>query len=203
MSTRALLLAILAAAGAARAAGPAEGPVPLDVRLSIGGGVSGFVDGTVRGMADFGGAWDVRLTTRSRSWFGQEFAYAGTVRRFVAPMLADGGERTMLTHALEFSARFNRPWMTPEWMLEPFACLGIGWTHLQLDRMPQGSPVRASDDVFVGPAAAGVSFVYGDFLVEGRFTDRQSFGEHLVVRPDGSTASLSSWSATLALGYEF
>ena len=70
-------------------------------------------------------------------------------------------------------------------------------------RRGSGAAIRASGDVFVIPLAAGLSFVYGDFLVEARFTWRQSFGEHLVARADGSHASLATWATTLAPGYEF
>lgn len=206
MRPQVALLAIVAAAAAARADPAAVDPagrLPIGLRLSIAGGVSNFVGASMREMADLGGAWDVRLTTHSRSWWSEEFAYAGSVRGFLAPNVPDRGSRTMLTHALEVSGRLNKPWMTPRWMLEPFLSLGIGWTHVQLENVPAQDLVRASDDLFVVPMAAGVSFVHDSLLVEGRFTYRQTFGENLVTTSSGGTASLASWSTTLALGYEF
>lgn len=95
------------------------------------------------------------------------------------------------------------PYVTGDWLIEPFGFGGAGWTHLRINNLARSVGVHDSDDIFVMPVGAGIMLAYNHFLFDGRFTYRQSFNESLIRNADGTAASLRNWAVTASLGYEF
>jgi len=53
------------------------------------------------------------------------------------------------------------------------------------------------------PVGAGVTLGHDRFLIDARFTYRQTFDDKLVAKPNGQNAGLESWATTLSVGYRF
>lgn len=214
MKVKILIVAMIAAAGAVRADPTAEEvatgartpPSKIGISLGLGGGVTNFASSDMSGVADVGGAWELRATVGTRGFFAAEAAYVGSRRNVnLAGVSGNPGESPHLfSHGIEGAARVQYPYLTGEWVLEPFASAGLGWTHMGVDAIvSQTANMKTSDDLFVVPFGAGVSATWKGWVVEGRFTYRATFDQDLLVKANGETANLSNWSAGCLVGYEF
>lgn len=210
-----ILIAAIVAAGAVRAdptagdvtvAGARVPPTRIGVSLGLGGGVTNFTSSEMTDVSDVGGAWELRATVGTRLFFAGEFAYVGT-RRNVTLLGVNGhpGEKPhVFSNGLEAAARVQYPYLTGNWLLEPFAFGGVGWNHIGVDAIVgANSPMRTSDDVLVMPFGAGISAAWKGVFVEARFTYRPAFNEDLLTKNDGTVASLTTWSTGALVGYEF
>lgn len=168
---------------------------PFGEYFLAGGGVTNYVDGAVRNKVEVGGTWDVRLGFGSRYYLGAEAAYVGSARQ------SGSLGSNLVTNGVEGVVRLQYPFVTGEWLLEPFAFGGAGWTHFDLHSAGPG--VQGTDDVLVVPFGAGFTAAYGHFLLDARFTYRQTFDEALLTTAVASAPNLASWAVTASLGYEF
>jgi len=178
---------------APRASG--ELATPLGEYFLAGGGVTNYLDDTVRNRVDVGGAWDLRLGLGSRSFLGGEAAYVGTARN------ASGIGTRLLTNGAEGVLRLQYPYEARQWLVEPFAFGGIGWTHFNITSANLGQ--LSTDDVLETPFGGGLMVAYNHLLFDARFTYRQTFNENLIRASDGTAASLKSWGVVGSVGYEF
>lgn len=196
-----------AAAGADDAAAPATAEVrgapaspqdlltPFGEYLLAGGGVTNYVDHAVRNAVDVGGTWDVRLGFGSRFYLGAEAAYVGSARH------SGSLGSNLVANGVEGVVRLQYPFAAGRWLLEPFAFGGAGWTHFDLQSAAAG--LRSADDVLVVPFGAGFTAAYDHFLLDARFTYRQTFDETLLQTAVAASPSLASWAVTASVGYEF
>lgn len=206
---------ILAMAGATRAdpiaaetsTSPSRAPfTQIGMTLGIGGGVTNFTGSEMSSAVDVGGSWEVRSTIGTRLFLAGELAYVGSRRNISMPGVttANADKPHVFAHGLEGALRAQYPWVTGSWLIEPFAFGGLGWTHLGIDGIvPSGSALRTSDDILVVPFGAGVSAIWNNIFVEGRFTYRAAFNEDLLATADGTPASMGNWGAGALVGYEF
>lgn len=168
---------------------------PFGEYFLAGGGVTNFFDEGVRNRVNTGGAWDLRLGIGSRFYLGAEAAYVGTVRdasSLGARLVSNGAEGVL---------RLQYPWETGQWLVEPFAFGGAGWTHFNVSAARPGQ--AGSDDVFEIPFGGGIMVAYQHVLFDARFTYRQTFDENLIRAADGTASSLKNWSVVGSIGYEF
>jgi len=213
MKNTGLFLA-LALAGGAAVADPiaADGgsaqtfpPSRIGVTFGLGGGVTDFTGATMSDASSVGGTWEVRATAGSRRYIAVEAAYIGSRRNLNIPGVGGnpGESPHVFSHGLEGTLRAQYPVPAGNVVLQPFAFGGIGWTHLGVDGLVATSQVHDSNDLLVVPMGAGVAANWNRFVLEARFTYRQTFNDDLLVNPDGSKASLSNWSTGALVGYEF
>ena len=213
MNVKVLIIAIVAAAAVRAdptvetAASAAPAPASkIGISLGLGGGVTNFASSDMTGVADVGGAWEVRATIGTRGYLAAEAAYVGTRRNVnLAGVAGNPGESPhIFSHGLEGAVRVQYPYLTGNWLIEPFASGGLGFSHLGVDAIvSQAAAMKTSDDVFVVPVGAGVSATWNRFVFEGRFTYRATFDQDLLTKANGETANLSNWSAGALVGYEF
>ncbi len=170
---------------------------PFGEYFLLGGGATNFIDNAVKSSVDVGGTWDLRLGFGSRFFVGAEAAYVGSARNSTLGS-------SLVTNGLEGVIRVQYPYVTGDWLIEPFGFGGAGWTHLKINSVALNTPaLQDSDDVFVIPLGGGLTVAYDHFLFDGRFTYRQTFNESLVRAADGTPASLKNWAVTASVGYEF
>jgi hypothetical protein len=141
-----------------------------------------------------GGTWDVRLGFGSRFYVGAEAAYVGSARQ-------SSVGSNLVTSGAEGVVRAQYPYATGNWLVEPFAFGGAGWTHFDLRGAAPG--VKGTDDVLVVPFGGGIDAAYEHILLDARFTYRQTFNESLLRTAADGAPNLASWAVTASLGYEF
>jgi len=212
MRNTTLFLAMTLATGAA-VADPIAGdtssaqtvPSRIGVTLGLGGGVTDFTGTTMSDASSVGGTWEVRATVGTRRYIAAEAAYVGSRHNLSMPGVGGnpGESPHVFSHGLEGALRAQYPIPAGDVVLQPFAFGGIGWTHLGVDGLVATSQVRDSNDLLVVPMGAGVSANWNRFVLEARFTYRQTFNDDLLVNPDGSKANLSNLSTGALVGYEF
>lgn len=168
---------------------------PLGEYLIVGGGVTDFTEDDAKDRFDTGGTWDLRLGVGSRFYVGGEVAYVGSMRR------GTGVVPDLMTNGAEGVLRLQYPYARGNWLIEPFAFGGIGWSHLSLDDAPAG--LADSDDIGVVPFGAGLTVGYGRVLFDARFTYRTSFDEDLPLAANARPVSLDQWAVGASVGYEF
>ena len=162
----------------------------------VGGGVTGYFDKAVRDKIDTGGAWDLRVGVGNGHYLGGELAYVGSAQN--ARSLGD----SMVSNGAEAVLRLQYPYHRQGLLVEPFAFGGAGWTHFDVQKSTR-LVLNSSDDVFTIPVGAGLTVGYKRFLMDARFTYRQTFNEQLITKANGDHAGLESWAATLSAGYQF
>jgi hypothetical protein len=113
----------------------------------------------------------------------------------------------LVGNGVEWTFRLNAPFLRGQWLLEPFAFVGLGWDHYNLNNSPvqPGPLIRETSNVGVVPAGAGMAVGYRGLMAEARFTYRPAFDDgDLPLRLEGDRASdLDSWKVSFMAGYEF
>jgi hypothetical protein len=204
----------LALAGGAAVADPIAGetgfaqtapPSRIGVTLGLGGGVTDYTRSTMNDASSVGGTWELRATVGTRKYIAAEAAYVGSRRNLnIGGVTGTPGESPhVFSHGLEAALRAQYPVFAGDFIVEPFAFGGIGWSHVGLDGLVSTSQVRDSSDLLVVPMGAGIAANWNRFVLEARFTYRSTFNDDLLVNADGSKASLSNWSTGALVGYEF
>ncbi len=178
-----------------RADGPRDLITPYGEYVLIGGGVTDFTKDGVKDRFDAGGSWDARLGFGSRFYVGGEVAYVGSAQNG-----KDGGP-DLMTNGAEGVLRLQYPWATGDWLVEPFAFGGLGYSRVSLRNAPAG--LAKSDNVGVVPFGAGVTVGYKRVLLDARFTYRTTFNEDLALGVNESPANLERWGVGASIGYEF
>jgi hypothetical protein len=171
------------------------------VSVQGGGGVTNFTGSNARSVTEVGGSWDVRAVLGTRTIPAFEAAYVGTARN-VNGGLADG--TGMVSNGLEGNFRLNAPFLFNQTLVEPFAFVGLGWSHYALNHVGNLALITTANDVGTVPMGAGLAMSYRGLLAEARFTYRPTFGDDdLLVTTSGANASLDSWNIGLMVGFEF
>lgn len=194
----AALLAIVPAAGSAqdRQGGGTRGLLsPIGEYVLVGGSVTDLGKKAERDRFDMGGGWDARLGIGSRSFIGLEAAYVGSFRG------ASGSGPDLLSNGAEGVLRLQVPYVRGQWLVEPFAFGGIGWSRVSLRDAP--ADLEGSDDVGTVPFGGGLMLGINHVLVEARFTYRAAFSEDLPVAVGEGAAKLQQWAVGGSVGYEF
>ncbi len=156
----------------------------------VGAGATKFTDTGVKDLYDTSPAWEGRLGFGSRSFLGLEVAYVG------AKHGASIGNNDVMMNGAEGTLRLQYPVVSGEWLVEPFAHGGVGWSHVSIDNLPAG--VKDSDEIGVIPFGGGVTLGYNHFLIDARFTYRATFSDDLV-----PGRKLQNWAVLGSVGYEF
>ena len=199
------LLVLLGLSGAARAQTPTVSEVQARPRLLtdygeslvVSGGVTNFIEDSIRNITDTGGFWEARLGLGTRFWIGVEGADVGSARK----IRTTGVDTNLVSHGAEGNLRINYPASGGNLLIEPFVFGGLGWTHFHINGLRATTGIlRPSDDILTVPVGAGITFGYDHFLIEGRFTYRQTFYDDLV---PGGNGTLKNWAAGASLGFEF
>jgi hypothetical protein len=176
---------------------------PTGASVALGGGVSNFFRETVRDMTGPSGSWDARISVGSRSYIGAEMAYVGGARSITAAGL--GADASLINNGGEAAVRLNMPFEVSEFLLEPFAVAGIGWSHYNLHNANNtSSNIADSDNVGTVPLGLGLAFGYRGFIADARATYRPTFNDsQLVKASNGAKTDLQSWAVGATAGYEF
>jgi hypothetical protein len=189
------LLALAPALGLAQGQPPAQDLTPFGEYVLVGGGVTDFAKEAVKDRYDVGGTWDARIGFGNRFYVGGEIAYVGSARG------ATGSGSDLMSNGAEGVVRVQYPYATGDWLVEPFAFGGLGWSHVSLKDAAPG--LKSSDEIGVVPFGAGVTLGYKQFLLDARFTYRATFSDDLALAVNSSPASLDQWGVVASVGYEF
>jgi hypothetical protein len=184
-----------------------ESSLKSDIGVStiLGGGVVGYTDQTMRGAmtTNVGGLWDLRLTLGSHTPIGFEAVYTGTA--FDINALTGAQTGTVVGNSFEGALRYN---ILPHYSWNPYAFAGVGWQRYDLT----GGTFTTSDSGFsdkdnsvVFPMGLGVAYRSAGLVLDLRGTFRANANSELMLTGPSSTsfASLHTWSAGGAIGYEF
>jgi len=170
--------------------------------LTVGGGVVDFTGASARDMTNTGGYWNARIISGTRQFLGVEAAYTGSARDISALGLSN--QALLVSNGIEGAFRLNVPLITGRSIVEPFAFAGLGWSRYNIARSDVNtSSVASSDDIMEIPYGGGLSFGYGGFLADARFTYRSTYYNDMFQTPVGSNGRLNNWSVGGQLGAEF
>lgn len=171
----------------------------------IGGGITQFTDRAVRDtVSPVGGLWSLRAGIGENFPVGLEVGYIGTadqIRSLFGPRTA-----ALFGTTFETDVRLNT---MPGYELDPYAFIGIGWTHYSVNDGAfslASAGISSHDDLLEMPVGAGLAYRIGDIIADLRATYRGTTDSNLIVSIDSPSrqyASMHTWDATLALGYEF
>jgi hypothetical protein len=170
---------------------------PTGLGLQLGGGVTQFGAAYANDLVDLGGAWDARVTYGMRSILGVEAAYVGS-----AQMLSDESfpsDAYLLGNGAEAAARLNLPVKGVTWSLVPYVLLGMGWNNYQAINLGESILMKGSDNVLTIPVGAGLTAAYWGFILDARFTYRQTLDDDLFV----NKAGMHGWTAGAHIGRQF
>jgi opacity protein-like surface antigen len=176
----------------------------IGVGLILGGGVTGFTDPAMRDATKtrVGGLWDVRASIGTHIPIGLDLSYLGTAVNLRSLEGQDNG--TLLGSTVEAALRYN---ILPHFDWNPYIFAGAGWQRydVMLPRLTTSDTgLVGRDNVAEFPMGAGLSYrnVSG-LVIDLRGTFRATTDSSLLVEPNGDHASLHTWEASGALGYEF
>jgi len=177
----------------------------IGIGFQLGGGASGFFDPDMRGIAgDTAGNWAFRAAFGTHTPLGVEANYLGTDARLRD--LNDNGDSggRLVGTTLEGDLRLN---LGPHDSWDPYVFGGLGWQRFDASNVVTVSDTGLHSNANVTEIPAGVGLSYRDLdglTFDLRGTFRQPLaGEDLLTTRSGDTASLRSWEAGAALGYEF
>jgi hypothetical protein len=180
-------------------------PSGIGIGLTVGGGLSGFTDRAMRDTvtSNVGGLWDARLSFGTHVPLGLDVSYLGTAANIQSLTGVSNG--TLVGTTVEAALRLN---LLPHYSFDPYIFAGAGWqrydvTSMRLAQADTG--MKASDNVAEFPMGAGLSFRdLSGFTVDLRGTFRPTTSSTLLLDQRNETyASLHTWEASAAIGYEF
>jgi hypothetical protein len=179
----------------------------IGVSAIIGGGVSGFTDRTMRDTtSSVGGLWDFRLTLGSHVPLGIELGYTGSATNLRGLPAQNG---TLIGTTAEAALRWN---VLPHYMWTPYVFGGVGWQRYDVTNANvtlSDSGMNDHDNLLEFPMGAGMAYRMSGFVLDVRGTFRAAMDQNLVLKnptpsPTSSDfASMHTWEASAALGYEF
>lgn len=179
----------------------------IGVSAIIGGGVAGFTDRTMRDTtSSVGGLWDFRLTLGSHIPLGLELGYTGSATNLRGLPAQKG---TLIGTTAEAAVRYN---VLPHFMWTPYVFGGVGWQRYDVTNANvtlSDSGMNDHDNLLEFPMGAGMAYRASGFVLDVRGTFRAAMDQNLVLKtptpsPTSSDfASMHTWEASAALGYEF
>ena len=128
---------------------------------------------------------------------GAELGYVGDAHDMTGPGIMQ--DDFVLRTGVEGALRLQVPVVRGSSLVEPFALVGLGWSHYRL--VGEGRSVtfmQNSDHVLVGAVRRGSGGGYRGFIVDARVTYRMVADDDMF-----GGADMSGWSAGLSLGAEF
>jgi len=180
----------------------------IGIGVAIGGGLTGFTDRTMRDTvsSNVGGLWDARATIGTHIPIGLDLTYLGTAANVNTVNGASNG--TLIGTTAEAALRWN---ILPHNMLNPYIFGGAGWQRYDVRNMhfaQSDTGMKSNDNVAEFPMGAGLALRdlsgLSGFTADVRGTFRATTDSTLVLNgANGTYASLYSWEASAALGYEF
>jgi hypothetical protein len=176
---------------------------PMGTSIQVGGGYTNFSSQRTRDLTSPGGYWDARAVVGTRTAVGLELAYVGSARSITAAGLDP--DAILIGNGAEADLRLQAPLLSMSGMLvEPFLFGGVGWVRYSVRNDSfNNSIVKQNDNVGTLPFGGGLALGSHGFMLDLRFTYRQTFNEDLFPVPSQSgKADLQNWSAGAMLGFE-
>lgn len=182
----------------------------VGIGVNVGGGVFGFTDPALRALTPpVGGMWSFRSAFGTHIPLGVEVGYMGSANQIEGQF--GRASATLFGTTLETALRYN---IVPRSPWSPYAFIGVGWQHYQLDDRAfqlSDTGIANQDDLVVIPVGAGISYRRGAIVTDLRGTFRAATNENLVLAdPEaslrdgtGGFAPMHQWDASLNVGYEF
>lgn len=177
------------------------------VGIQVGGGVTGFTGSTLRSLTDnIGGLWSARVALGTHLPIAFEGLYVGSAQTIRSEF--NTASATLIGTTVEGDVRIN---FMPHYMFTPYIFGGLGWQHYNINDNRftlADTGMNKTDNLMDVPAGLGLSYRQNGFVGELRGTYRwAATGSGLVLSTTpsnvGQFASMSSWEASLQLGYEF
>jgi hypothetical protein len=185
----------------ARGSGAEHLRTPMGTSFQVGGGVTNFASQRTRDLTSLGGYWDARAVVGTRTALGLELAYVGNASGLTAPGLDPGA--VLIGNGVEADLRLQAPLLSSGGTLvEPFLFGGVGWVYYSVRNDGfNHSIVKEHDNVATVPFGGGLALGRRGFMLDLRFTYRQTFNEDLFPGASGK-ADLQNWAAGAMLGFE-
>jgi hypothetical protein len=107
----------------------------------------------------------------------------------------------LVSNGLEGALRLNVPVvMRRAQLVEPFAFVGLGWSHYSVTNTNVNtSDIASDDDVMSLPVGGGLEYGIGRFMADARFTYRSTYYNDLM-RTGGN---LNNWGVSTQIGVSF
>jgi opacity protein-like surface antigen len=175
-----------------------------DSAITTGAGATNYFGSAFTPNSEPGAAWDARLTFGSRSIFGFEAAYVGSINQISVPNQTQQGH--LNSNGFDTDLRIGLPYR-----VQPYMFGGVGYAHLHMDNA-NGAPsivntMNNDVDQFTVPAGGGMAFYFAKHAtLDLRGTYKWYPDNRLMVdqTTGGLTgASIHSWTAQARLGYAF
>jgi len=181
----------------------------IGVSAILGGGVGGFTDKVMRNTtSDVGGLWDLRVAIGSHLPLALEIGYVGTATNING--LPTGNKGRLIGTTAEAALRYN---ILPHMPFTPYVFAGMGWQRYDVTNTSVSladTGVADHDNLMVFPMGAGLAYRISGFVADVRGTFRAATDNNLVLQTPGITqptpndfASMHTWEASAAVGYEF
>jgi hypothetical protein len=192
------------------AASPADFYSPRDPRfgwaIMAGGGYEAFTAADMRSRTNGGGAWDVRIVGGTRSYGGFEAAYVGSSNG-VETLGATAANSSLVANGLEGAFRLNVPITKGASLLEPYASLGLGWSHYTLTGYNSSVAMASdfsspSDNVMTLPLGGGFAYGYKAFLVDVRLSYVATYLNNYLGSGNGG-GTLNHWGVGGQIGWTY
>jgi hypothetical protein len=174
--------------------------------IMAGGGYEGFTASDMRSRTNGGGAWDVRIIGGTRSYGGFEAAYVGSSHG-VQTLGASTGNSSLVSNGIEGLFRLNVPIMKGASLLEPYAVLGLGWSHYTLTAYNASVAMASdftspSDNVLTLPFGAGFAYGYRALLVDVRLSYVATYLNNYLGSGNGG-GTLNHWGVGGQIGWAY
>lgn len=185
-----------------RESGPAS---RIGIGVTVGGGVSGFTSRAMRDTvsSDVSGLWDFRLSVGTHVPIGVDLTYVGSAGNVRTLTGEDNG--TLIGTTAEAAVRWN---VAPHANFNPYLFAGVGWQRYDVRNMAfatSDTGLSDHDSFMEVPVGLGLSFRNpSGFTADLRGTFRAAVTDAtLVTDLNGNDATLNTWEASGALGWEF
>jgi len=170
----------------------------IGVAMMLGGGYEDFTYSAVRAVTNGGGSWDARLAAGTRQFIALEAAYVGGAR--TVNLLGATSNTNLVNNGLEGDFRLNVPLAAGLSLVEPFAFVGLGWQHYSTTSSFTSADITSSSNVMTMPFGGGLMYAYSMFMVDARFTWRQTYFNNMF---STENAKLNTWGVGGNIGVEF
>jgi hypothetical protein len=176
-------------------------PSGAGIGFLLGGGLTNFTASAVRDATELGGAWDARLIFGTRSIFGLEAAYVGSVNNINSFGLS--GNTKLIGSGVQGLARINFTTTA----LQPYLVGGAGWKHYALSgERFNVSNIKNDDNIVEIPMGAGIAYHNRGFMLDARGMYNYAINSNMFQNQNPGVdgpGDLHNWGARLSLGFEF
>jgi hypothetical protein len=171
----------------------------VGVGFLVGGGFQDFTNSRMKSATGDGGYWTARVVAGTRQFVGMEAAYVGDARSMTG--LGLGNDARLISNGFQGSLRVNAPIVGGLSLFEPFAFVGLGWSHYTVSQNNSTiSDFTSSDNIMTLPYGGGFDFAYRGFMADARFTFTQTYYNNLT---ETSGGNLNNWGVGGQIGFEY